>query len=535
MGIVYQKNKQTGITYVYRNEAYWDKEKQQSRARRVLIGKLDPKTGEIVPTRSYRKGTDPAPAPSKKPGPVPITRVRRDFYGASYLLDQIGKSTGVAADLKACFPDQYKMLLSVIYFLILEENNSLSRFSHWQRLHVHPYGEDIPSQRSSELFQAIDEQQRMMFFRLQGKRRMEKEYWAFDITSISSYSETLNQVKKGRNKEHDRLPQINLALLFGEQSGLPFYYRKLPGNITDVKTVRQLMEEFDVMGYKKVSVLLDRGFYSRENINLLYRNHQKFIIGVKLGLTYVREALEEERDNLQLWSNLHPQFGAYGLCRTIQWDYEQERPQKGDVIRAQRRAYLHLFYNPEKAARDQAEMNEYLTSLHNDLASNTRKEYRMKDYDRYFTVTSTPKRGRKIIPKEDVMRETARNYGYFALLSNEVNDPFEALSLYRSKDIVEKGFGNLKDRLNFRRMQVSSELSLNGKLFVEFVALIYLSYIKKKMQDAKLFEQWTLQGLLDELDTIERFESPEHGRLLGEITQKQKDIFVSLDVDPPSL
>ena len=159
----------------------------------------------------------------------------------------------------------------------------------------------------------------------------------------------------------------------------------------------------------------------------------------------------------------------------------------------------------------------------------------MKDYDRYFTVTSTPKRGRKIIPKEDTMRETARNYGYFALLSNEVNDPFEALSLYRSKDIVEKGFGNLKDRLNFRRMQVSSELSLNGKLFVEFVALIYLSYIKKKMQDAKLFEQWTLQGLLDELDTIERFESPEHGRLLGEITQKQKDIFVSLDVDPPSL
>jgi hypothetical protein len=72
---------------------------------------------------------------------------------------------------------------------------------------------------------------------------------------------------------------------------------------------------------------------------------------------------------------------------------------------------------------------------------------------------------------------------YFALLSNEVNAPFEALSLYRSKDIVEKGFGNLKARLTFRRMQVSSELSLNGKLFVEFAPLIYLSNIKKKMQD----------------------------------------------------
>ena len=133
------------------------------------------------------------------------------------------------------------------------------------------------------------------------------------------------------------------------------------------------------------------------------------------------------------------------------------------------------------------------------------------------------------------MRQTARNYGYFALLSNEVKNPFEALSLYRSKDIVEKGFGNLKDRLNFRRMQTSSELSLNGKLFIEFIALIYLSYVKKKMQDASLFEKWTLQGLLDELDTIERFESPEHGRLLGEVTKKQEEIYKALGVALPSL
>ena len=133
------------------------------------------------------------------------------------------------------------------------------------------------------------------------------------------------------------------------------------------------------------------------------------------------------------------------------------------------------------------------------------------------------------------MREAARNYGYFALLSNEVSDPFEALSLYRSKDIVENGFGNLKERLNFRRMQVSSELSLNGKLFVEFLALIYMSYVKKQMQNASLFDKWTLQSLLDELDTIELFEAPGHGRLLGEITEKQKQLYVSLGVDPPSL
>ncbi len=50
MSIVKNKDKRTGITYVYESESYWDKEKKQPRARRKLIGKLDEATGEIIPT-----------------------------------------------------------------------------------------------------------------------------------------------------------------------------------------------------------------------------------------------------------------------------------------------------------------------------------------------------------------------------------------------------------------------------------------------------------------------------------------------------
>ena len=129
MGIVYQENKKTGITYVYKNEAYWDKEKQQSRAKRKLIGKVDHDTGEILPTRSYQKKQQKDSSTPMKPGPVSITKICRKFYGASYLLDQIGQITGIVSDLKECFPDRYKQILSIAYYLILEENNSLSRFS----------------------------------------------------------------------------------------------------------------------------------------------------------------------------------------------------------------------------------------------------------------------------------------------------------------------------------------------------------------------------------------------------------------------
>ena len=50
MSTVFQKDKRSGITYVYENKPYWDKEKKQSRSKRTLIGRLDPVTGDIIPT-----------------------------------------------------------------------------------------------------------------------------------------------------------------------------------------------------------------------------------------------------------------------------------------------------------------------------------------------------------------------------------------------------------------------------------------------------------------------------------------------------
>jgi lysophospholipid acyltransferase (LPLAT)-like uncharacterized protein len=50
MTYINQYDKRTGTTYVYGSESYWDKEKQQPRSKRKLIGKLDEKTGVIIPT-----------------------------------------------------------------------------------------------------------------------------------------------------------------------------------------------------------------------------------------------------------------------------------------------------------------------------------------------------------------------------------------------------------------------------------------------------------------------------------------------------
>ena len=50
MTIVKIHNKARGVTYVYESHSYWDKELKQPRSNRKLIGKVDPETGETVPT-----------------------------------------------------------------------------------------------------------------------------------------------------------------------------------------------------------------------------------------------------------------------------------------------------------------------------------------------------------------------------------------------------------------------------------------------------------------------------------------------------
>ena len=532
MAQVKQLDKRSGITYVYESVAHWDKEKRQSRAVRKLIGRLDPKTGEVLPTDGRgKRRRDMFPEEAARHAEIP--NIKRRFAGATCLFDGICRSSGVLEDLKRCFPSDWKAILSVAYYLIIEDSNPLSRFGRWSATHRHPFGEDIPSQRSSELFAGITEAQRMEFFRLQAKRRVEDEYWAFDSTSISSYSETLEQVKWGKNKDSDELPQINLALLFGEKSGLPFYYRKLPGNVPDVKTVVNLLKETKALGIEKMNVVFDRGFCSYENVNRLFTEHRKFVTGANTSLAIVKEMIEETRPNLRDFANYNDEYSVYAASQTASWDYERKRPYKKDVLKEDRRIYVHLFFNPERAVEDETAFNHRMSVLRKELASGTRVAGHENAYERFFTVTETPKRGEKVVCNDAAMAEAKSRFGYFALLSSEVKDPISALEIYRNKDVVEKAFSDIKGRLNCRRTLVSSERSLDGKLFVEFIALIILSYIKKHMQDAKLFHKYTLQGLIDELDVIECLELPGRDPIYGEVLQRQADIYAAMGVDAP--
>ncbi|MGN0138156.1 MAG: hypothetical protein ACI381_06085 [Candidatus Methanomethylophilaceae archaeon] len=93
-------NKKTGVTYVYESESYWDKEKQQPRNRRKLIGKIDPKTGEIVPTG--RPGRKPRASTSAdvEQSPSTIDQPERESNDYSNLLAIIEEKNREISSLK---------------------------------------------------------------------------------------------------------------------------------------------------------------------------------------------------------------------------------------------------------------------------------------------------------------------------------------------------------------------------------------------------------------------------------------------------
>lgn len=73
MGIVYQTDKRSGITYAYENQSFWDSELKRSKSKRKLIGRVDPETKEIIPTDGRCKKRSPSYTPDPDGYEMPKT------------------------------------------------------------------------------------------------------------------------------------------------------------------------------------------------------------------------------------------------------------------------------------------------------------------------------------------------------------------------------------------------------------------------------------------------------------------------------
>jgi transposase len=511
-----QKNKRTGIEYVYESEGYWDKDKKQGRYKtRKLIGHIDKATGLLVPNRP----TKASPANSNS---------RRLFCGAEHMLDNLSAQIGLADDLASAFPGKGDAILSVAHYLLSEGSSTMARFALWSRTHAHPMGREMASQRLSELFETVRQDGLDAFFKARIKRAGD-EYWFYDTTSISSYSQYIESVRWGKNKDRVPLPQLNIASVLDAGSGLPVCFKNIAGNINDVSMIRSLLADTRQLGAGRMRLCLDRGFYSKANVDALMGEHMKFLIGLKTSYSYVSDAIETHASELRGWRNYDESTHTFGMCVPHTWNYEHTHPRTGKTEQAFKRTYLHLYYLPARVVKDEEELAQLLHRLSSELEHGNRRDEHKALYEHYFRRV----RGGRYVCRNDVIEEERASFGYFALLTNDAGlSAREALAVYRAKDAIEKAFGDIKERLDFRTPKVENTETLRGKLLAVFVALILACELRKRMKAANLYGSYTMQSLIDELDIIERYECKGHRPRVLVVTKKQRELYEALGITP---
>lgn len=511
---IHHLNKKTGVTYVYESVSRWDKEKQQARSTQVCIGKIDPATGEFVPSRRITQTV-----PNDKDCTATATIV-----GPSLILDAVSKQLGLPKLLKAAFPEYAPHILTMAYYLVCL-GGPLSQCESWTKTHEHPGIKPLTSQRISEILGTISTGSKQSFVSSWMEKILEDDYLCYDITSISSYSALNEYIRWGHNRDKERLPQLNLAMLFGQKSKLPVYYHRIPGNITDVQTIHNLLATFKKLDIGNLHYVLDKGFYSKKNVDELLERNDHFTLSVPLNNLWVQRAIDQIIDTIQGPESYRMIDDEVLYVHSALYPWGEAR----------RRCYLHLYYNAEMRAHAVDRFNRELISYKEELETGNLKAEHKEYYEAFFIVTSTPVRGMKVSYNNEAVNQYIKRYaGFQAIFTTRFKDPVEALQVYRDKDIVEKCFDDLKISLDMKRLRMHSIETVDGRLFVQFISLIFTSAIRREMRKSKLIEKYTVRELLLEMDPLTKIRySGKYGQILTEITKPQREILELLGIQSP--
>ncbi len=169
----------------------------------------------------------------------------------------------------------------------------------WQLNHPLPYREGLSEEIYRNFFLHIgyNESIPQNFFNERAKDLTDTACIALDTTTFSTYSKNQADARQGYNKDDDGLDTIKLLVAYSLDSKQPIAYSKKPGNIPDVISVSNALDQIDVFGLKTVELICDNGFYAEYNVAELLHRNVHFIMLIKHSLMWVRKIIDNNRDN----------------------------------------------------------------------------------------------------------------------------------------------------------------------------------------------------------------------------------------------
>ena len=500
---IIEKTQKNGSVYVYRRVSKYNSEKRYYVAtEQKLLGKKLPGSEEIIPTRAKakagsRKKAEEESTTQTKTSSVIASRTR---IGASAIVAHIGKESGIDDDVyKSCDEATAKKIISLARYYLQSDGEPTSHIEKWQLTHqMEPYGYPISEDTAHKLFVRVgsDEAVSQGVFLNRAARIADTAVLAYDASTVSTYGKNHTRARYGYNKDGDGLETDKLFTFYSMTNRQPVCFMTVPGNIPDVIAVENATKQLSVLGLKGSEIVSDCGFYSEQNLSLLFQGSFNFITRAQCDIKWIRPYIDEAAKQLEDTGNMSPdEPGTYGVTACFTHAFEKVRKyankkkdlHAGDTEVFSRRVYLHIFCNDVNRIKKNRALDDELHKLKKEYMAGVRqfKPSAQKMIDRFLCISQKRSGEVEITFNLKAIRDAKKYNGYFVLISNKEKDKFQALRKYRKSEWIEDFFEEYKQRIGGKKHRVWDDTTLDGKKLVQFVALCYYEYFSKKIRELK--------------------------------------------------
>ena len=532
-GKITRRKKKDAVYVEYEYDRIYDPVRQYTFPKRVTIGKLSETDPELMqPNQNFLKYFPDAELPETKNRTSRSSCLR---VGAYFVLRKIIEEYNLVEFLGGYFEQcDLGLFLDLAVYSIIAENNAAQYYPDYT--FNHPLFTNGMKQYSdstvSDFLNSVTDDQSIGFLNSWNETRnhREKIYISYDSTNKNCQAGDIEMVEFGHPKVDVGQPVFNYAVAYDTHNQEPLFYEKYPGSLNDISQLQFMLDKAFGYGYKKIGFILDRGYFSCENIQYMDKCGYSFVIMVRGMASLVNELVLEHKGTFESKrvNNIY-EYGVYG--KTV-----KHRLYAGD----KNERYFHLYHSISKESAERAGIENRLNqmTLYLKKYQNKVKEFG-PGFEKYFNLHYDEKTQAFVLPEErcSVVERELDLAGYFCIITSEKMSAKEAIELYKSRDTSEKLFRGDKSYLGNKSIRVYSEESARAKIFVEFVAMILRCkmYTKLKEEMKKLEKKpnyMTVPAALKELEKIEMVRQLDNVyRLDHAVTANQKTILNAFGLD----
>ena len=502
-----------------------------------------------------------ASKPSAKTLSEDFMTARAVFIGPELVFGMITKRYRIRSLLEKSFGEKTaKDILSMAWYVAME-GNALSDSDSWLDYYENPRGSGMSSQDVSRLLDAISYDGMMTFYKLWLKEAVRHAGKAdkvlYDITSISYYGSGIDAVEYGYNRDHESLPQVNYALLCMRTTAMPLFAWTLNGSIMDMATLDTTLQFLRKLQYAPDCLMMDRGFGSKDNISGMFKNGHTFLQAVKVNANWIFniiDASEGERfiPDSKIEDGGRTYYASTSDCRwvRIKSGTGKERvvvhicdgsardkyvsDEKGATVIAQYPCRVHILFCQDLVGSQHDRFMDKLKAEHDRLVSDDGAEVK-KEYEKYIKVSRKKyARHRTIEYDADMIAGHKNKYaGHICFITNDktIATASDALKEYSTRDYIEKDFDEMKNCLDMKRIRVWSDPRMRSRLFIQFIAEIYMREIRVCLRRSHECKKLTRKQIFSNIKSIYRVKfKGKYRDVYPELTKQQRHILEALGV-----